>query len=112
MTPQEVCRATADLLERPGAWIQAAYAHDAEGREIDPRAPSAVCWCLAGGLDAVSPIGSYAPWAARKLVAVALGIPPDRAYRNTAWNDEEGRTAAEVVAVLRRAAELPTVEAA
>lgn len=103
-------RAAADVLERDG-WTQGRY-HDDDG-----------CHCALGAI-AVAIRGSsrpnpdrWKPWAENAirlragaaLVAHSVGIPPD-AYHHprldvSDWNDEYGRTAAEVIAALRAAAD-------
>ncbi len=112
MTPQEVCRAAAELLEPEGRWTQDAYARDSRGSSaVERLSPTAVCWCIAGGIDrSIGAIGTVAGLEARKLVARVLNL--SAGYGAALWNDTPGRTQAEVVAVLRRAAELDTVEAA
>ncbi len=104
MTPQEVCRAAADLIEPEGAWTQHFYARDADGVYRMPTEAQAVCWCMTGALMRIAPSEMAGAGA---LVRRVLNTD-----FSEQWNDHPTRTQAEVVAVLRRAAELDTVEAA
>lgn len=107
----KVLESAADLLEKPGAWIQGDFARDANGDGLamgyDPKA---TCWCAVGALEkALGPsaekdIAHY--WEA---LEIAL---PDGFSSVPDWNDTKGRTQAEIVATLREAAGLARSEIA
>lgn len=86
--------AAAELLSKPGAWTQGAYARIAPGGPtVGPGSPEARCWCLAGALGAVD--ATHRAWIAfDKYVG---GI--------VTFNDRLGRSQGEVVQALREAAQ-------
>lgn len=114
-------RAIADEIEAHSErWGQGAFAFDAEGQEIDnynikvgseyeeeaEEASTAVCWCALGFVyrDSLNVEGMVAALAlaAKPLVTWNTGgIPVIPAY-----NDAEGRTAAEIADLFRKAAEI------
>ncbi len=102
----QVLSEAADLLEKPGAWTQGAYARGKSGRKVSTR-KTAVCFCAVGAIDAVigkPTIGIEGHWEALRMVTfAAIGT---REANVAEWNDEPGRTQAEVVAAFRRAAAL------
>lgn len=98
-----VLRNAADLIEPEGRWTQCAAARDGEGRKVTPGDPRAVEWCgagairrVAGGFGDVSDVAERAMNAWRDVVGHWLV---------GSWNDDKGRTADEVVAALRAAAD-------
>ncbi|KQM37975.1 hypothetical protein [Sphingomonas sp. Leaf10] len=98
----QVLSEAADLLEKPGAWTQNAFARDWLGRMTGPLSTkdTAVCWCVMGA-TCVAGQDADEGQAADDFLRGFLGIP-DLA----SWNDTPGRTQAEVVAKLREAAAL------
>jgi hypothetical protein len=93
-------RAAAEVLERDG-WTQGVY-HDLESG----------CRCAQGALDSIygahEAEGSYdqaVEEAANDHLAAVIGTP-----RIISWNDEPGRTADEVIAALRAAADAAEVQ--
>lgn len=108
----DVLDRAADLIEPEGAWTQGAYAKTADGNHfMHGDAAGAVCWCAIGAIDKASASqGRDHPnylWlgAARQLA----DILPQACGLNdtiTTFNDDPGRTQAEVVAKLREAATL------
>lgn len=97
----DVLDAAADLLSKPGAWTQGAYARDADGKDVNPtervyRPTSATCFCIYGAIAAVCD-GNITLWA--RISPHNLGLP------DTGWNDEAERTQDEVVSKLREAAQ-------
>jgi hypothetical protein len=100
-TVADVLNAAADLLEKPGAWTQDAYARSAKGNKVLPAGDKAVCWCASGALARVQGLGGYeaeysdAGHVLARTVSI-IDIP--------IWNDTPERTQAEVVAALRAAA--------
>lgn len=97
MTPAEILTKAAELLEKPGAWTQGAFARTATGEKCFPGA-NAVCWCAGGALTQVSP--REAAVAATK----AYRLFDDLVGGLLSFNDHPSRTQAEVVAKLREAA--------
>lgn len=113
LTVAEVLDGAANLLEKPGAWTQGAFSRNADGSadrdEDETSASSPVCWCALGALAEVSGVDTLEPY------AFALTAPKTPAYLELRdliggdvayWNDEPGRTQAEVVGKLREAAAL------
>lgn len=103
MTLRDDLLAVAALLEPEGAWTQRFEARDHGGLLVATSADGACSWCLDGAIRRVtrSPLYSSARY---NKAAVALSQAcPTRSYIN--WNDAPGRTQAEVVALVRRAAE-------
>ena len=107
MTPRpleitDILRAAADLIEPEGSWTRGVYARAEDGQQVDPQSRRATCWCgvgaiiRAGGWDAVYGADRFLRVAARYR---SLDGFPD-------WQDRKGRTQAEVVAALRKAADL------
>lgn len=71
MTDQEVAeklREARELLKRPGAWTQHAYARSKLGRPIGPVSEGAVQWCVLGACQRVS--GGYTAAYARLFSAM------------------------------------------
>ncbi|MNI86210.1 hypothetical protein D3C73_1432770 [compost metagenome] len=97
--------AAADLLEKPGAWMQEDYCDT--GGYYAKSLQQASCWCIVGAIGAVADMdGPEAEeWANRVLGPLIPGV--EEGYPVTGvpgWNDKDGRTQAEVVAALREAA--------
>jgi hypothetical protein len=85
-----VLRAARDLLTPPGAWIQGRYAND-----------DLTCFCLLGALgmaDKGRPTDPYFP----VKDAIESHLPACEGHISV-WNDEPGRTQADVLALLDRA---------
>ena len=102
----------AALLDTPGRWTQSVNARNGAGRKVPPDSPAAVCWCIQGAIaremnemmatrtdDPRRINDTYA--LAYQAIRDALSSPHASLPK---WNDRKGRTAAEVVRVLRRAA--------
>ncbi len=87
MTAAEVARRAADLLERDG-WCQGRFSTFARRR------------CLSGALMAADRWGSPAVQQVQKQVLVHTGT-----WCPSQWNDAPGRTADEVIALLRQVAD-------
>lgn len=97
MTAPEILRAAATLLIRQG-WTQGVTARDAFGLPTFAGLPEATCWCMLGAIAKVS--GIWAPTGPLQLLRTYLGV-----HGISKWNDEPGRTRAEVVNALLGAAE-------
>lgn len=103
MTPTPEVRAVllraAEIVEKPGAWTQGAYAKTAEGLVTSSQSPDATCWCMVGAVmracDGDAKLESGCWYAI--LGVLGSGCVPD-------FNDAPGRTASEVAAKLREAA--------
>lgn len=105
LTVAEVLDGAANLLEKPGAWTQDAYARGKSGREVTTR-KAAVCFCALGAIDYVS---GYNPGVGGDNEAkcyLASAITGRRYGGIASFNDDPIRTQAEVVAKLRKAAAL------
>jgi hypothetical protein len=112
VTPAEVLRAAADLIEPEGKWVQGALAGDEQGRPLRAAVTGAdfcgFCWCAWGSLDMATWNAAVkdqrdGAWKARDGARVALHSYLGRDV--AAWNDAPERTQAEVVAALRAAAD-------
>lgn len=94
-----ILNAAADLLEKPGAWIQGDWALTATGDDLylgaGPDA-AAVCWCAEGAIAAVAGSRFAEAHGALQEYMGIMSIP--------AWNDDPERKQEEVVAALRNAA--------
>lgn len=104
MTPQEILIEARARIAR--GWVQGRFAQDNRGVLVHSYSSEAVSWCLDGALIAVGATSSYTDYhAAHDLVWGALGEPREPRISNslTRWNDAEGRTQDEVLAVLDRA---------
>lgn len=88
----------ANLLERPGAWTQGTYGLDADEEGEGTLTPQCDCLCIYGGVTESSDGDWGGADGAMFVLTDVLGSSP------IAWNDEPGRTQAEVVALLRKAA--------
>jgi hypothetical protein len=103
MTPQETARAILALYDgKPERWAQNTEARAADGEEVVPRDPRAVCWCIYGAAEKV-------------LGARGFNSPFDMAMNRITgtdewpidWNDAPERMFADVVALLERIAAEP-----
>lgn len=92
MTPLEVLREARRLLDVPEAWTKGSRARDERGRPILPGSPEAVCWCLYGACERASN-GEEFP--ATSAICCELGRS-----NLGGWNDEPGRTHADVIGLL------------
>lgn len=91
MNVADILDRAADLIEPEGAWIQGFFSNRCGGH------------CMAGAILEVADLTDISTL--RVAVEAVLPAPPEeRAERITWWNDEPGRTQAEVVAKLREAA--------
>jgi hypothetical protein len=99
----ELLREAAKKLE--GHWTRFVEARDENGLMVHPCSPDAACWCSYGVINSLT-FNNYAAGAAAKVyvwlaITGKLGIT-----KIAAWQDEPGRTEAEVLDAFRRAAEL------
>ena len=98
----EVLRAAADLVEPEGAWTRGVYARGKDGQQVDPQSRRATCWC---GVGAIIRAGGWdSVFRAEKFLRVAARYRSQDALPH--WQDRKGRTQADVVAALRKAADL------
>jgi hypothetical protein len=116
LTVSEVLRKAADLIEPEGAWIQEQDAVDVDGMEVMPIAPEACQWCALGAIGRYGAPSTLLIDGALAALIRAIGygddvvVPwPNRLVAD--WNDAESRTQDEVVAALRKAADLAEQEA-
>jgi hypothetical protein len=87
-----------ELLTPDGRWTQHVEARNAYGDEVNPWQESAVCFCLAGAARRVGDGGIA-------IDAVNLMAALRNVDNIEQWNDAEGRTHDEVLAVIREAIE-------
>jgi predicted Abi (CAAX) family protease len=92
VTPAQVLNAAADLIEPEGAWKQ----HGGNLR---------TCWCAGEAIAHVTvDLDLLDRWVAIGAANNCLGLLTRQ--ETIPWNDVPGRTQSEVVAALRKAAEL------
>ena len=54
MKPSEFLIKAKAVIADPKHWTQGRYAQDAEGQDVGPAKPDAVCWCSVGALSKVA----------------------------------------------------------
>lgn len=97
MTTKQILIKARALIKK--GWAQALFAVNIYGASTSPRSKDAAAWCALGALRAAATRGSKIFGARR---ALANRIPGG--YRGVAdWNDEEGRTKRQVLALFDRA---------
>jgi hypothetical protein len=106
MLPSQVLDKAADLITPDGAWTQGHGAHKADGNITGARSPDATCWCLHGAVLAAS----GQPFADRAEAFVERALGMEHITDAYDWNDDPARTQPEVVAALRKAADLARSE--
>lgn len=97
MTTLEVLKGARERIAR--GWYQGAFAKTSKGRVIGPSCRNAACWCAIGSIEACDAPVLVAGNALSRLRAV---IGHSIAW----WQDQPGRTQAEVLAAFDRAIEL------
>ena len=104
LLPSQVLDAAADLIEPEGAWTQRAWARGKTGRSVEPTGKAATCWCMAGAVrKVVGPQDSQLWIAGKWLRSANPGFKWFGPFNDT-------RTHSEVVAALRKAADLARSE--
>lgn len=98
MTPQDVLRQAADLIERTG-WCRRAFARDKRRRVVGFYSKDACRFCVRGAIYRVGGAGLNGD--IERLLKRHIGT-----RHISDWNDAPGRTKDEVIATLRRAAEM------
>lgn len=104
-SPKQLLLCAADLLESDGGihWCRGALAKTSKrGKIVEPKNPTAWCWCAVGALEkcldpgqgTTQPELKTARDAAETIIRMSL----------TTYNDARGRRYIQVVAVLRKAA--------
>lgn len=94
MTPQEIAKSIADeLRQHPERWAQGANGYSADGNAVTSRSQNAVCWCLIGHIRRRDPDGRVP----RELRSALMRETGFRVVAD--WNDKQGRTVAEVIAL-------------
>lgn len=99
VTAEDILRRVRRHVEQ--GWCQDSWALDADANRVYPDDPVAVAWCLLGAWAAVeSQIGGSRADVSQYIYAA---LPPHAKNSMTVYNDEPGRTQAEIVALLDRA---------
>ena len=113
MTPQNVLRHAAEMLQQEGAWVQGVLARNKDGSVVPPENWAAVCWCAAGAISAAtvrlcgsahSELCFRMENGARDLMKRQIGAMHSTAI--TLWNDAGHRMKGEVVTEMRKAAQI------
>jgi hypothetical protein len=95
----QVLSEAADLLEKPGGWMQGVMARDAAGENVG--LDFGVCFCLGGAVIKSARGVKTIQRQAMQVIRDVLGVD-----YITDWNDHPARQHPEVVDALRRAAAL------
>lgn len=87
-----------ELLSDESKWTRKAYARDSHGVMIEPRSPSACCWCISGAIERC--YQSYA-----KASEVSEKIKRHLPFGKTSidFNDDPATTFADIRRVLELA---------
>lgn len=106
VTEADVLERAADLLEEFG-WCQGQFARSFIGAGVDPHSAYAVSFCAAGAIrrSAAEISEENNPLCVGHHFLDHLCRKNPNFLTIPSWNDEDGRTKAEVVAELRAAAE-------
>lgn len=101
MTAADVLRAAADLVEN--GWTQGQFACRADGTPVDWHRPDAARFCATAAMSRVVAHSHDKAHVYREAYAAILRHVD--AQTVSAWNDDQATTQADVVAVLRAAAD-------
>jgi len=115
MKVKDVLLKAKSLIADPAHWTQGVYARDAEGFDVGPNSPTAVCWCSYGAIDATAPdftaentaAGTFLKDAALALFPTSVpwrADAPFNVYGPVDVNDK--MTHADVMRMFDKAAEL------
>lgn len=98
-------RAGRERIAREGGWTQGVPARDAMGESEAPAAKAATCWCVLGALwaECQGNIGILAPYSAALASAETELFFATNGTPVAPWNDAQGRTQADAVALYDRA---------
>lgn len=108
MKASEVLRKAADRVEPEGRWTQGAAARTANGSGVCWDNQTAVCWCTVGAFTLEADQDDALDTSVRGYIKRAIGM--NEFGHISLWNDQPSRTQSEVVAALRKAAELAEAE--
>lgn len=98
MTEREVLTIARERIAK--GWTQGTYAIDANGRKTIASADDAACWCLLGAIQGPSGFPKReVVFHLTNLASTVAGLPTTIAE----WNDQPGRTRAEVLALIDQA---------
>ena len=102
--PSEALRAARSLIEPEGAWAVNTMARDKSGEPASMRGSEACQWCMLGAVGKFADIYTTIPGQPYAYLKKAVGMFPGD------FNDKHGRTHAEVLDALDRAAALAEAE--
>jgi hypothetical protein len=109
LLPSEVLEQAAALIEPEGAWTQGEYGRDSQGFSVPNWDPRCVCRCASGAIWSAA--GEQTPaYDSAARDQAHLYLRRSLGHGITIWNDDGRRTQPEVVAALRKAAELARSE--
>ncbi len=89
-----------ELFAEQSHWTQGSAAKNGSGTPVDVDSPYAACWCLVGGAHRVYGLHSAAANAALDKLRARLREVAGYRVTTSDWNDERGRTHAEVLALV------------
>lgn len=108
----DVLNYAADLVAKPGAWIQGDYARSASDRSVASTSDEAVCFCAVGAVIAARDrlnargLATTCDIVIHARRVLQPGVHDAELDPLSQWNDHPDRTQEEVVDVLRRAAQV------
>lgn len=103
LTPAQVLRAAADLIEPKGTWCQGPAATNASGESVDADDDRACCFCAYGAIMRVA--DEDMPMQERAYEACSQALYAEGYAGLVDFNEDPGTTQAEVVAKLREVAD-------
>ena len=97
-----------ELFSSRERWTQGAYARNHEGGEVDWEDPSAVCWCLMGGLNICYPPGldgNYTDESRKAFSRIHSYFAAQDMYVDSfvAWQDSHERTFEDILELVEGA---------
>jgi hypothetical protein len=106
-TPLEVLRGARDILARPEAWTQSAFARDCAHIAVSVRSDEASCFCLLGAMIRASGRAELELEDAEYPLEIQRAIELFRAANDVlaiaAWNDNHGRKHSHVLEAIDKA---------
>lgn len=117
LKPSEVLSKAADLIEPKGAWTQGSFGRTARGDLVHYAHANPVCFCARGALGMASEARGLSDGFPPAELYLHLAITGKKTERReqagaevVSFNDDPKRTQPEVVAALRKAADLAKAE--
>lgn len=105
MSAKKILATTRELLSKPGAWGQHAFAYDETDARVPWEDPRACTWCLEGGLKISARRGKATRRQYDEAVRLVTEEIATLGFYGTiqGWNDRPDTTLKDVVALIDRA---------